>query len=57
VISVPGGTAHTLQAAIISKPQKPELEGILRDLVAWLNPRRYHYLLDLRSYIHLLRRA
>jgi NAD+ kinase len=34
------------QAAIISKPQKPELEGILRDLVAWLNSRNYHYLLD-----------
>jgi NAD+ kinase len=34
------------QAAIISKPQKPELEGILRDLVAWLNARDYHYLLD-----------
>jgi NAD+ kinase len=34
------------QAAIISKPQKPELEGILRDLVAWLNARNYHYLLD-----------
>src|SRR5271156_4134834 len=35
-----------LQAAIISKPQKPELEGILRDLVAWLTARDYHYLLD-----------
>jgi NAD+ kinase len=46
-----------LQAAIGSKPQKPELAGILRDLVAWLNPRRYHYLLDLGSHIHLLRRA
>jgi NAD+ kinase len=34
------------QAAIISKPQKPELEGILRDLVAWLTARNYHYLLD-----------
>jgi NAD+ kinase len=34
------------QAAIISKPQKPELEGILRDLVAWLNAHDYHYLLD-----------
>jgi NAD+ kinase len=42
------------QAAIISKPQKPELEGILRDLVAWLNSRNYHYLLDPDSaaYIH-----
>jgi NAD+ kinase len=34
------------QAAIISKPQKPELEGILRDLVAWLNAHDYRYLLD-----------
>jgi NAD+ kinase len=34
------------QAAIISKPQKPELAGILSDLVAWLNARDYHYLLD-----------
>jgi NAD+ kinase len=35
-----------LQAAIISKPQKPELAGILRDLVAWLTARDYHYLVD-----------
>jgi NAD+ kinase len=35
-----------LQAAIISKPQKPEVAGILRDLIAWLEARRYHYLLD-----------
>jgi NAD+ kinase len=35
-----------LQAAIISKPQKPELAGILRDLLAWLEARDYHYLLD-----------
>ncbi|WP_433973376.1 NAD(+)/NADH kinase [Tunturiibacter lichenicola] len=35
-----------LQAAIISKPQKPELPGILRDLIAWLEARNYHYLLD-----------
>src|ERR1700679_2878842 len=34
------------QAAIISKPQKPELEGILRELVAWLDARDYCYLLD-----------
>src|ERR1700677_4443603 len=34
------------QAAIISKPQKPELAGILNDLIAWLNARDYHYLLD-----------
>ena len=35
-----------LQAAIISKPQKPEVAGILRDLIAWLEARKYHYLLD-----------
>jgi NAD+ kinase len=41
------------QAAIISKPQKPELEGILRDLVAWLTARSYHYLLDPDSAAYL----
>jgi NAD+ kinase len=35
-----------LQAAIISKPQKPEVAGILRDLIQWLDARNYHYLLD-----------
>jgi NAD+ kinase len=35
-----------LQAAIISKPQKPEVAGILRDLIEWLEARHYHYLLD-----------
>src|SRR5271156_5367812 len=35
-----------LQAAIISKPQKPEVAGIVRDLIAWLEARHYHYLLD-----------
>ncbi len=35
-----------LQAAIISKPQKPEVAGILRDLIAWLEARHYGYLLD-----------
>jgi NAD+ kinase len=35
-----------LQAAIISKPQKPELEGILRELIAWLDARQYRCLLD-----------
>jgi NAD+ kinase len=38
-----------LQAAIISKPQKPEVAGILRDLIAWLEARNYHYLLDPES--------
>jgi NAD+ kinase len=42
-----------LQAAIISKPQKPELAGILSDLVAWLNARDYHYLLDPDSAAYL----
>jgi len=42
-----------LQAAIISKPQKPELAGILSDLVAWLNARAYHYLLDPDSAAYL----
>jgi NAD+ kinase len=41
------------QAAIISKPQKPELEGILRDLVAWLTAHDYHYLLDPDSAAYL----
>jgi NAD+ kinase len=35
-----------LQAAIISKPQKPELVGVLRDLIVWLEDRDYRYLLD-----------
>jgi len=35
-----------LQAAIISKPQKPELAGILRDLIAWLDAHHYGCLLD-----------
>jgi NAD+ kinase len=42
-----------LQAAIISKPQKPELAGILRDLLAWLEARNYHYLLDPDSAAYL----
>ncbi len=36
----------TLLAAIISKPQKPELATILSELVAWLKPRGYTYVLD-----------
>jgi NAD+ kinase len=35
-----------LQAAIISKPQKPELAGILHELIAWLDARHYSCLLD-----------
>jgi NAD+ kinase len=42
-----------LQAAIISKPQKPEVAGILRELVAWLEARHYHYLLDPDSAAYL----
>ncbi len=36
-------------AAIISKPQKPELEAILRDLMAWLEAHGYEYVLDPES--------
>jgi NAD+ kinase len=39
----------TVLAAIISKPQKPELEGILRDLMRWLDSRGYEYVLDSES--------
>jgi NAD+ kinase len=42
-----------LQAAIISKPQKPELAGILRELIAWLEARHYNYLLDPDSAAYL----
>jgi NAD+ kinase len=35
-----------LLAAIISKPQKPELAGILHDLVGWLGDHGYEYVLD-----------
>ena len=40
-------------AAIISKPQKPELAGILRDLIAWLEARGYTYVLDAESACYL----
>jgi NAD+ kinase len=36
-------------AAIISKPLKPELEAILRDLMAWLEAHGYGYVLDPES--------
>jgi NAD+ kinase len=42
-----------LQAAIISKPQKPEVAGILRDLIVWLEARHYNYLLDPDSAAYL----
>jgi NAD+ kinase len=34
------------KAAIISKPQKPELYSILRELVSWLEARQYETLFD-----------
>lgn len=36
-------------AAIISKPQKPELRTILPDLIAWLSHRGYQYIVDPES--------
>jgi NAD+ kinase len=36
-------------AAIISKPQKPELGTILPELITWLSLRGYHHLLDPHS--------
>jgi NAD+ kinase len=33
-------------AAIISKPQKPELRTILPELISWLCSRNYHYIVD-----------
>jgi NAD+ kinase len=36
-------------AAIISKPLKPELSGILRDLTQWLQSRDYGFILDPES--------
>jgi NAD+ kinase len=39
----------TLLAAIISKPQKPELTTILRDLITWLESHHYEYVLDPES--------
>jgi len=42
-----------LQAAIISKPQKPGLAGILSDLLAWLRDHGYAALLDPESAAYL----
>ena len=41
-------------AAIISKPQKPELEDILADLLVWLTGHGFRYVLDPNSatYLH-----
>lgn len=41
--------ASTLLAAIISKPQKPELTTILRELITWLESHDYQYVLDPES--------
>ncbi len=41
------------RAAIISKPQKPELEGILRELTAWLAGHGCDYVLDPDSAMYL----
>src|SRR6266851_4351108 len=43
-----------LQAAIISKPQKPELAGILRELIAWLDAHHYGCLLDPDSAAYII---
>jgi NAD+ kinase len=40
-------------AAIISKPQKPELAGILRELVSWLENHDYQCVLDPDSAAYL----
>jgi NAD+ kinase len=37
------------KAAIISKPQKPELEQVLADLTRWLNEHQFEYVLDVES--------
>ncbi len=42
-------------AAIISKPQKPELEGILEDLLPWLSGHGFTFLLDTNSARYLNR--
>lgn len=41
------------RAAIVSKPQKPELVGILKDLTAWLAQRGFDWLLDRDSAAYL----
>ena len=41
------------KAAIISKPQKPELAAILRELIAWLEAHDYEPLLDPQSAAYL----
>lgn len=41
------------RAAIISKPQKPELAGILRELTQWLAARHFDWVLDQDSAAYL----
>jgi NAD+ kinase len=43
------------KVAIISKPQKPELEGILPEVIGWLNEHGCEYLLDPDSAAYLNR--
>jgi len=45
--------SSSLLAAIISKPQKPELAGILRELTDWLESHGYSYVLDPESAAYL----
>jgi NAD+ kinase len=45
------------KAAIIAKPQKPELESVLAELIEWLAPRGYEIVLDPESAGYLDRRA
>ena len=42
----PGTLIKMPLAAIISKPQKPELRTILPELIAWLCARNYNYIVD-----------
>jgi len=41
------------KAAIISKPQKPELEHVLPELTAWLRARQFEYIVDPESASYL----
>ena len=45
------------KAAIISKPQKPELATILRELIVWLEAHNYEALLDPQSAAYLQAKA
>jgi NAD+ kinase len=45
------------KAAIISKPQKPEMEQILPELIAWLGERGFGCLLDPESTVYLGRQS